>query len=379
MKSLTPRERVRKALNHEEPDQVPIDLGGFVCGIHEKAYRDLASYLNMEVEISIYDYMQRLALVDERILRMFNVDTRYIYAKPSSNWKFKEDPDQSWVDEWGVRRKRCGYYSDVIYSPLSKADISDIERYPFPDPCDPARFEELREEAKRLYEETDYALIVANSGSIQYLPSELKGWEQYLTDLALNQDIIIKLTDRFLDWNIKYFDKLLDACGEYIEMVWIGDDWGHQNGPVIRPEVFRKIFKPRMKELVDFIKNKVKVKVALHSCGSVYWAIQDFIDVGIDVLNPVQVSAKDMDTKRLKEEFGDKLVFWGGGCDTQKVLPFGNPEEVRKEVKKRIKDLAPGGGFVFTPVHNIQASVPPENIISMYKAVEEYGRYPIAI
>ena len=379
MNSLTPRERVKKALNHGEPDRVPIDLGGFICGIHEVAYQNLTKYLNIEVEISIYDYMQRLALVNERILRMFNMDTRYIYAKPSSNWKFKEDPDQSWVDEWGVRRKRCGYYSDVVHSPLSKADISDIESYPFPDPSDPTRFEELKEEAKRLYEETDYALIAANSGSIQYLPSELRGWEQYLTDLALDQDIIIKLTDRFLDWNIKYFDKLLDACGEYAEMVWIGDDWGHQNGAVVRPEVFRKIFKPRMEELVDFIKSKAKVKVALHSCGSVYWAIQDFIDVGIDVLNPVQVAAKDMDTKKLKEEFGDRIVFWGGGCDTQRVLPFGSPEEVKKEVKKRIKDLAPEGGFVFTPVHNIQAGVPPENIISMYKAVKEYGAYPIKI
>jgi len=379
MSSLTPRERVRKALNHEEPDRVPIDLGGFVCGIHEKAYQDLADYLNIKVETCIYDYMQRLTFVDERILKMFNVDTRYIYAKPPSNWQFKEEPDQSWVDEWGVRRKRCGYYSDVVYSPLADADISEIERYPFPDPCDPARFEGLKEEAKRLYEKTDYALIAANSGSIQYLPSELRGWQQYLTDLALNQDIIIKLTDRFLFLYIKYFDKLLDACGEFIEMVWIGDDWGHQNGPVVYPEVFRKIFKPRMKKLVDFIKSKAKVKVGLHSCGSVYWAIQDFIDAGIDVLNPVQVAAKDMDTERLKREFGDRIVFWGGGCDTQKILPFGSPEDVKKEVKKRIKDLAPGGGFVFTPVHNIQAGVPPENIIAMYEAVKEYGKYPIKI
>jgi len=378
MNSLTPRERIRRALSHEEPDRVPIDLGGSACGIHETAYQNLAKYLGIKVEVSIYDYMQRLALVDEPILRMFNVDTRHIWAKPSSNWKFKEDPDQSWADEWGVRRKRCGYYSDVIYSPLGKADISEIERYSFPDPCDPARFEELKQEAKRLYEKTDYAVIAANSGSIQYLPAELRGWEQYLTDVALNQDLIVKLTDRFLDWNIKYFDKLLDACGKYIEMVWIGDDWGHQNGPIIHPGVFRNIFKPRMKELVSFIKSKAKVKVCLHSCGSVYWAIQDFIDVGIDVLNPLQVAAKDMDTKRLKEEFGKDLAFWGG-CDTQRVLPFGSPEEVKKEVKKRIKDLAPGGGFVLTPVHNIQAGVPPENIVSMYKSVEEYGRYPIDI
>ncbi len=379
MNPLTPRERVKRALNHQEPDRVPIDLGGYVCGIHEKAYRDLADYLKMKLEVSIYDYMQRLALVDERILRMFNVDTRYIYAKAASDWKFKEDADESWVDEWGVRRKRCGYYADVVYSPLGEADIHDMEKYPFPDPSDPARFKELEKEAAKLYEQTDYALIAATSGSIQYLPAELRGWEQYLTDLALQPDMTVGLTDRFLDWNIKYFDKLLEACGEYIEMVWIGDDWGYQEGPVMAPQIFREIFKPRYKELVDFIKSKAEVKVCLHSCGSVYWAIQDFIDVGIDVLNPVQIAAKDMDTQRLGEEFGGRIVFWGGGCDTQRILSFGGPEEVREEVKKRIRDLGPGGGFVFTPVHNIQANLPPENIVSMYKSASEYGRYPIKI
>lgn len=377
MNSLTPRERVRKTLNHQEPDRVPVDFGGYVCGIHEKAYRDLADYLKMKVKVSIYDYTQRLSSVDERILKIFNVDTRYVYAKPASNWEFKEDADHGWVDEWGVRRRRCGYYADVVHYPLGEADIHDVERYPFPDPSDPARFKELGEEAARLYEQTDYALLAATSGSIQYLPAELRGWEQYLTDLALRPAITAELTDRFLDWNIRYFDKLLDACGKYVEMIWIGDDWGYQAGPVINPMMFRNIFKPRYKELVDFIKSKANVKVCLHSCGSVNWAIQDFIDVGIDVLNPVQVAAKDMDTKRIKEEFGERIVFWGGGCDTQRVLPFGTPGEVREEVNKRINDLAPGGGFVFTPVHNIQATVPAENIISMYEAVGQYGWYPI--
>ena len=234
---------------------------------------------------------------------------------------------------------------------------------------------EFTEEAKRLYEETDYAIIATNSGSIQYLPSELRGWQQYLTDLALNQDIIVKLTDRFLEWNIKYFDKLLDACGEFIEMVWIGDDWGHQNGPVVHPEVFRKIFKPRMKELVDFIKSKAKVKVCLHSCGSVYWAIQDFIDVGIDVLNPVQVAAKDMDTKRLKEEFGSEITFWGAGVNMKETLAKATPEEVRKEVKENIEIFSPGGGFVFNTVHNIQDDMPPQNIVAMWETLQEFRNY----
>jgi len=378
---MTPRERVKKALNHEEPDRVPVDLGGFVCGIHEKAYRNLARYLNLDVECHLYDYWQRLAFVDERILEMFHVDTRYIFTKGPSNWQFKEEPDESWVDEWGVRRKRFGNYYHVVDSncPLREANIHNLDHYSFPDPTDPARFKGLKEEVQRMYQETDYALVLANSGSIQYSPSELTGWQQYLLKLAMDQNFIIKLTDLFLEWNVKFFDKALDICGDYIEIVWLGDDWGTQQGPVIDPKVFRKIFKPRYKELVDFIKTKTKAKVCLHSCGSVYWAMQDFIDIGIDALNPIQVAAKDMDdTKKLKREFGDKIAFWGGGCDTQRVLPFGTPDEVREEVKRRISDLAPGGGFVFTPVHNIQI-VPPENIVAMYKAVEEYGKYPIEI
>ena len=377
MNNCTPRERVRKTLNHQEPDRVPIDLGGTICGICEKAYQDLVGFLGMELETKIYDYQQRLAWPDEYILKLFNVDTRYIFADPPSSWAFKEDATGSWVDEWGVKRKRFGYYSEWVSGPLMDADISAIQKHSFADPRDPERFEGLREKAKDLFEQTDYALIVGNGASVQYLPGELRGWQNYLTDVALNQDIITALADRLLEWSLQFFDELLDACGAYVEMVWIGDDWGGQQGPVMQPDVFRKIFKPRYKELVDFLKSKAKVKVALHSCGSVYWAMQDFVDVGIDVLNPIQVAAKDMDTARLKKEFGDSLVFWGGGCDTQGVLPFGNPEGVKNEVKKRIGHLAPGGGFVFAAVHNIQANVPPENIITMYKTVEECGKYPI--
>lgn len=160
----------------------------------------------------------------------------------------------------------------------------------------------------------------------------------------------------------------------YIQVIQVGDDLGSQDGPQLSPELYRKVVKPRYKKLFQYIKEHSSAYLFLHTCA-VYEFIPDFIEMGVDALNPVQVSAKDMDTKRLKREFGKDITFWGGGCDTQKVLPFGRPEEVTQEVKRRIEDLAPGGGFIFTQVHNIQADVPSENIMAMYNAVKEYGKY----
>ncbi|UCB47325.1 MAG: uroporphyrinogen-III decarboxylase [Spirochaetota bacterium] len=374
---MTSRERVRRTLNFEEPDRVPIDFGGYTCGINENAYSDLLNYLNVSGEIQIYDNIQRLAMVDEEILNRFHVDTRSIYTNPPSNWQFQEAPDNSWVDQWGVKRKRVGYYYETVDNPLKEATIPDVDNYKLPDPTDSARFEGLSVTVKKMYDETEYALISADSGGILYLATELIGWEKYLTDLILNQKLIIKLTDILLDWHMQYFGKLLDTCGEFIEMLWLDDDWGQQTGPIMQPEIFRKIYKPRLEKLVSFIKTKTDAKVCYHSCGSIYWALEDFIDVGIDVVNPVQVSAKDMDTKKLKEEFGDRICFWGGTCDTQRILPFGTADDVKAEVEKRICDLAPGGGFVAATVHNIQAGVPPENIIAFFNKVADFGRYPI--
>ncbi|MEM3630668.1 MAG: uroporphyrinogen decarboxylase family protein, partial [Nitrososphaerota archaeon] len=164
---------------------------------------------------------------------------------------------------------------------------------------------------------------------------------------------------------------------EYVQVVEVGEDLGMQTGPIINPELFRKLIKPRDEKIFKFIKKKADVYLLLHSCGSIYKFIPDLIEMGVDALNPVQVSAKDMDTKKLKEEFGEKITFWGGGCNTQHILPHGSPEDVINEVKKRIKDLAPGGGFIFTQVHNIQADVPSENIVAMFETVKKYGWYPI--
>jgi uroporphyrinogen decarboxylase len=364
-------------LNFEVPDRVPIDFGGYTCGIHENAYGNLLSYLNILGEVQIYDNMQRLAVVDEEILKKFHVDTRSIYTNPPSNWQFEEGPENSWVDQWGVKRKKVGHYCETVDSPLKEATITDIDHYHFPYPTDSARFEGLRDTFKKMYEETEYALIPGDSGGIMYLATELIGWEKYLTELVLNPKLIIKLTDILLDWHIHFFGKLLDACGEFIEMLWLDDDWGQQTGPIMQPEIFKRIFKPRLEKLVSFIKTKTNAKICYHSCGSIYWVLEDLIDVGIDVINPVQVSAKNMDTKKLKAEFGDRICFWGGTCDTQRILPFGTVNDVKTEVERRICDLAPHGGFVAATVHNIQAGVPPENIMTFFNTAADFGKYPI--
>ena len=197
--------------------------------------------------------------------------------------------------------------------------------------------------------------------------------EKFLIDLIANQRFAEKLMDKVLEYQLAYWDEFLDRVGDYVQVAQVAEDLGTQVGLIMNPKVFRKLIKPRDEKLWNFIKRKANVKLLLHSCGSVYQFIPDFIEMGVDALNPVQVAARDMDTRRLKAEFGEKLTFWGGGCDTQRILLFGTPADVRNEVKRRIKDLAPGGGFVFTQVHNIQAGTPPRNIVAMLEAANKYG------
>jgi len=212
-------------------------------------------------------------------------------------------------------------------------------------------------------------------GSAFELNWYLTGLERFLTDMLLNPKFIEKLVARSLEIQRKIISNFLNAVGNYIQILAIGDDLGMQTGPLISPDLYRRLIKPYAKRLIRLIKSQTNAKIFCHSCGSIVSFIPDFIEYGIDVLHPIQVSAKDMDSKRLKERFGDKISFWGG-IDTQHVLPYGMLEDVEGEVKKRIHDLAPGGGYVLAAVHNIQRDVPPENIVAMFKAARKYGKYP---
>jgi uroporphyrinogen decarboxylase len=406
---MNSRERILKTLRHEEPDRIPLDLGAMMStGIMGIAYNSLKKYLGIHSgRTRMYDLGQQLAEPEREVLEIIGADVLPLIAKrnlkPSvdDQWKKSKLPDGSEceVPEWfnpevlsdgsqvlkndeGIviaRMPAGGYYFDGVYYALEGINtIEEMERkvegYLY-GPADEETIENLHKQAKHLYETTDYALMLNGAGSIYEWAQGLRGWGQFMMDLAAEPGFAGVLLDRLVDVHIRRLEKLLPAVEGYVQVVQVGDDLGMQDGPQISPRLYREIVKPRHKRLYRYIKEHSSAYLFLHTCGSVYEFIPDFIEMGVDILNPVQVSAKDMDTRRLKREFGKDMVFWGGGCDTQKVLPFGTPQDVEKEVRKRIQDLANGGGFVFNQSHNIQAGVPPENIMAMYEAVKKYGRY----
>jgi uroporphyrinogen decarboxylase len=255
--------------------------------------------------------------------------------------------------------------------------LADLNRHPFPNPDDPGYTFGLAEAAKHLREETDKAVILTLPVGIVHQTQFVRGYEGWLIDLADNQTFFHALMERVYDVWSGIAKNMLQAVGENVDAIWYGDDVAFQDGPLCSLEMYRRHIKPWHRKVFDFIRANTKAKILYHCCGSVYQLLPDFLDLGIDALNPVQVAAKDMDTKRLKREFGERLTFWGG-VDTQRVLPRGTPQEVRQEVRQRIHDLAPGGGYVLSAVHNIQREVPPENVVAMFEAALGFGRYPIA-
>jgi len=382
MKEMTSRERVLAALNHEEPDRVPVDIGSSITTTMVLAgYKKLKKYLGINESPNIViSRMFQSVKMDERILKRFQVDFRPVFYRGPTKWKDIEGPNDTYVDEWGLKLKRAanGFYYDMIDHPLKNATIEDLEAYNWPDPLDPGRFKGIEEEARELHENTDYA-IVGPGCSVGFfeLSWYLRSLEQLFMDMVLNPNFVHALFRKVLDIRKSILGEYLKRVGKYLDVVYSADDLGTQKSPLMSPDLYRKMVKPYQKELFTFIKERTDAKIFYHSCGDVYPLIPDLIEIGVDALNPVQVTANDMDTKKLKEKFGNKITFWGA-IDTQHVLPYGTLKEVKEEVKKRIKDLAPGGGYVLAPVHAIQPDVPPDNILCMCEAAREYGRYPVA-
>jgi len=376
------RERVLLALDHKEPDRVPIDFGGLVTSMHHMAYRSLLEYLGMPSEsVQIMDTFQQIVDPAPEIKEMFHADVVGFFPHSGSDYAFELDEEtDSFVDEWGVvyHRPPGGYWYDLADHPLKEGTIEELEAFQFPDPLDPARVEGLGDEARRLLEETDKAVMIhAPIGGVYEQSYWVRGLENLYRDMACNKAYVEALAERVLEWLLDFWGLILEEVGPYVHIVELSDDLGSQYGPLFSPDLYREIYKPRHRRLAEFIHSKTEAKVFLHCCGSIYWALPDLIESGIDIINPVQVSAKEMDTARLNREFGRDIVFWGGGADSTRVLPFGTPEKVRDEARRRIEDLAPGGGFVFGTIHNIQAEVPPENVVALFEAAYEYGHYPI--
>lgn len=384
MAEMTSRERVQTALNHQEPDRVPLDIGGGASTtIVIEGYEQLKDSLGISGKTRIMNKVFRLARLDESVLKRLGSDCVPLGIKPPLNWTMPAPPSKDcFVDIWGITWHRAFYgngcyYWELYRTPLAEASVADIERYPWPDPLDPGYTAGLADEAKELFESTDYA-IMADSGfkSLWELGFMLRGLEQLLIDLIANPGFVEALMEKLLEINIAATGKFLDAVGPYIQIFRTADDIASQQTLLMSPETYRSLIKPFYKRYFDLVKSKTDAKIFYHSCGNVTKLIDELVDMGVDILNPVQVSAM-VDTSELKARFGDKITFWGG-IDSQKILPFGSVKEVENEVKQRIRDLAPGGGFVLAAVHNIQPDVSPENILAMADSTRKFGIYPIA-
>lgn len=382
------RERVVMALNHEEPDRVPIDLGGtVVSSIATSTYSRLRDALGLaHKDARVMETCQQIAWVDEDMLEALGVDVIPVFGNdPSGPPAVFHDDGQggTWFyDDFGAKlvKPHNSFYYDWREFPLSEASVEDLAKISWPDPEDPARFKGLRERVMKLREETDYALFgMAPSGHDLFNQLlRVRGMENGLMDLLLNREFAEAFLDRYMLTIMRFQELFLDQVGDLIDIHFTADDLAAQTGPLIPPDAYRELIKPRWARIIALIKSKTKAKILYHSCGALDPFIPDLIEIGVDILNPVQVSAAGMDSAGLKKKYGKNIAFWGGGCDTQQVLFKGTPADVEAEVKHRIRDLAPGGGFVFNPVHNIQPFVPTENIVTAFKTAREFGRYPIA-
>jgi uroporphyrinogen decarboxylase len=381
---MTPRERVMAALNHQEPDRVPIALAQATGdGITLVAYENLLKHLGMgDLKAQVKDTRGQTAKVDEAVLQRFRVDFRGVGLGAPDHGGDRWLDERTFEDEWGVVRTRPpgAYYYDLVRSPLAgDAALSLIERHRWPDPHDPGRYRGLKEKARHLHQETDYAVVVDLNCAFFLRCCELRGWETFYMDLVANGEFAEALMDHYLNLRLAMAERALSEVGENVDILMVtSDDLGMTDRTLISPALYRALIKPRQKRTFDFFRARTGAKLYFHTDGAIYPLIPDLIEIGTEVLNPIEVSAVGMgDTRQMKRDFGEKLTFWGA-IDTRRVLPHGTPAEVREEVRRRILDLGPGGGYVISPVHNIQPDVPPENIVAMYDAAYELGRYPIS-
>ncbi len=386
---MLPRERVATALNHEEPDRIPIDLGSTrVSGICLNAYASLLDVLGLGPrEMCVVDRDQGLAGPDEDVLEALGADFRPVWTNPPSRGEtpiVRQGDYDVYVDEWGCRRSRpssAGLYFDLTEPALREPSLEAVERFAWPDVDDPGRYEGLRERAQRLREETPYALVghCDFGNDVLGIFHHVRGYTEAMLDLAAYPDFAESFMEGVARLALRAWGHFLDQVGDLVDIVAVYDDLGMQDRPLVSPAMYRRMIKPRHARIIAAIKERTRAKVFFHSDGAVSEFIPDLIEMGVDILNPVQVSAAGMeDTADLKRRYGKNLVFWGGACDSQRVLPFGSVEEVRRESLRRIADLAPGGGFVFAPVHNIQNDVSGDRTVALFRTAREAGRYPMA-
>lgn len=382
MTEMTSRERVIRTLNHQEPDRVPFD-----CSFVYESYLRIKDHLGLETAREVYPSSPWLAIGNPReLLDVLNIDLCYLGLNRTKSAPVFEYGMDYYTDEWGVEFKKveqsAGLYYGFNNQVLGDATVESLEDFPWPDPYHPDLTEGLEEKARDLYQNTELALVGKFSNSIFEQAFYMRGFEKLLFDLSLAPDFVDALLAKLVELALARLDVGLGACGEYLQCVrFAGDDMGQQDGPLMSPRMFREQIKPHFaryyreaRKMID--KCNPEIKIIAHTDGDVYPIIPDYIEMGLDVLNPVQPYVAEMEHEKLKAEFGDRLSFHAG-IDIQKVMPFGSPEEVRSEAIKTMGALGPGGGYILAPTHYLQGDVPPENVIALRDAVLKHGSYPL--
>lgn len=370
------RQRFELALNHQEPDRLPIAFGGPECSINISAHRRLLDYLGYQPQGDppIIDNILQLVEPDERLYELFDVDVRWIIPhEPLVDWS----PDREmYVDEFGRRFKAGGGFYNQVDHPLQEGTEAELAGYQFPDLTAHDRMSGLKEKARYLHQ-AGYGLTGDGAWGIYEISSSLRGAQNLFLDMALNQDYVIRLAERVYEEYIQpYYAMLLQEVGPWLQMVVISDDYGGQRNLLFSPDIFRKIYKPLLAKLVVQIRKLTDARIYLHSDGAVAPLIPDFIEIGLDGLNPVQYTAEGMEAETLKNKYGNVFGFFGGGIENE-ILSFGSEAQIRRDVQQQIARLGPEGGYIFASIHNIAPEVPPENILAFFNAGREFGKYPL--
>lgn len=378
--NMTSRERLRRTLEHEAVDRPPVDLGSTPnTTISRIAYARLRRFLGLpEESVDVVDQGFQTVRVGEDVLNRLKIDTRPVFPDDPARNHVEWVGEGVFVDEWGIEfREARDQEGNVLYygitrHPLSDIDsIDEIESYRWPDSCNTDAYQGLKDKAKALRENTDFGLVGhPGDTSIFEVCWYLRGMEGFFGDMLINKPLAEALLEKVLEVQCNRFERYLEEVGDSLDVVAVGDDLGTQSSLLISPQLYREMIKPYHDRYFQFIKSRTPAKLKLHSCGAIMPLLDDFIEIGVDIINPVQVSAIGMDPAELKERFGDQLVFWGG-IDTQQTLSRGNTEDVRREVEARIEQLGSDGGYVVSAVHNIQADVPPKNIVAMFETATD--------
>ena len=411
------RERVRTSLSHREPDRVPIDLGAMrSTGIAAIAYNNLLTELGMShLRCRMYDFQQQLAYPDQLVRELFHVDAMDVGQAFLGDDEWREWPlnygQKAFIPKYLIveadekgdmflrneegrivgRKPRTSLYTDQAYWPWKdlpalpkKIEPSELRSHMWAVPCPPFHinfvhdeesFARFRTTIETMYRNNNASLMISIGHNLFEQGTFMRGIDGFLTDIYTDESGVARFLDHLLDIYMPTLEKILDGVKDFVDTIEFGDDLGTQLGTWISPEKLNKLFIPRYRKMWRYVHENSDCKVFLHSCGSVYDFLPMLIDAGLDILNPVQTNTVNMDQKKLKMEFGKDLTFWGGGCSTQDVLQRGTPEQVREDVRHRIEVFAPGGGFVFTQIHNILADIPPRNVIAMFEAAFEFGKY----